>query len=153
MTADRAMPDMPQDPYAPDDPALREDLAGMLGDPLPANWRDPRAIAARQDRLAATAAIVGEAALECVRAYLDMRQRHPQVIKLYTDIPVLRRFGEEMAELYAARLCYIRETQRGDGSLIVMEALTCSCGATIATVVDSILDNLIREPPATGTAE
>lgn len=143
--AEHAMTTNDPDPRAPSDPASCEALARLLGDPLPADWRDPSAITARQDHLAAIAAIAGEAALECVVRYVDLRQQDPQRTKLAPEAPELHRFGAEMLALAQCLRRYAHETQRSDGPQIIMEALTCSAGATVATAVDGVLDQIIRE--------
>jgi hypothetical protein len=125
------------DPHAPGDPEVCEDIARMLGDPLPADWRDPAAVAARQDHLAAVAAITGEAAIEVFRAFFDARARNQPYDP---DAPETRRLVDETTELLKALRAYVHHTQRGDGRRIITGHLTTSAGAAIAGFVNEGLD-------------
>jgi hypothetical protein len=113
-----------------------EALAELLDDPMPSDWREPAAIAARQDHLAAVAQLAGEAALEVIRAYLEGVQLDPET-------PVVRRGGDEIAELVRALCCYNRETGRGDARQIIKAAVTCSAGEAVAAFVDNTLQHII----------
>jgi hypothetical protein len=120
----------------------QEVLADPLDDPLPADWQDPEAVAARQDMLAATASFAGEAALNVL---LASGQAAALGARLEPDAPEVSRFGTEMAALLRGLRTYTWNTQRGDGRVIITDALTSSAGATIAALVDGVLDRLIRE--------
>ena len=130
------------DRYAPCDPEACEDIARMLGNPLPADWREPDAVSARQDHLAAVAMIAGEAALEWVVAHADAQQRG---LSLGPDAPSLSRLVDELAALLQALQRYVHDTQRGDARQIITDALTDSAGATLAAMVDGCFDRYIEE--------
>lgn len=131
------------DRYAPSDPTLCEKLAALLDDPLPADWRDPAAIARRRAQLSVAAIRAGEAAVEAAR----LAQSAVSV-----DAPcvgaAVKRFGAVMADLFMGLRKYLHETQRSDGLVIVWETLSRSVGEPASTVIDGILDRLIRESRA-----
>jgi hypothetical protein len=130
------------DRYAPRDPEACEDIARMLGDPLPANWRDPEAVSARQDHLTALAMMAGEAAVECVVVYGDARQHG---LPLGGDTPAFSRIVDELAALLQALRQYVHDTQRGDARQIIMDALTASAGGSVAAMVDGLFDRYISD--------
>jgi hypothetical protein len=130
-----------RDRYAPEDPEWSEELALMLGDPLPLDWRDPQAAATRQELLATAARAAGDAAREYAALRLGLDEDHPQ------GKQGAAAFGTAMAVLYRARQRYIRETQRSDAGMVIMDALSTAVGEDVAAFVDGVLDNLLREPP------
>jgi hypothetical protein len=118
---------------------LAVQAAQLLNDPLPANWRDPEAVRARQDHLYAVASLAGEAALNAVARHLEWHAREQPAD--YAD-PVLQRLYSELAALERAMGSYTQETQRDDATGIVHEAMDQSAGATVAAFTMGILAKL-----------
>lgn len=111
-----------------------ERLAQLLGDPLPADWRKPHAISARQNHLAAVAAISAEAALECVLACAERKHRGEP---FDNSAPTVERLIAEQLALFRAWQRYRHDTQRDDARQIVVDAWTDSAGAVVATFMDN----------------
>lgn len=132
----------PVDVRAPTEPEIAEGIALLLNDPLPTDWQDSAAIAARQTDLAGAAHVAAEAVLEAVLARAEAQQ---QAIPLSMDAPEVKRVGAEIWALVQALRRYVHETQRGDGRQIVMHAMECSAGAALAKIAYDVFDRMLAD--------
>ena len=110
-----------------------EALAEMLGDPLPADWRDALAVQARQDHLAALAYAAADAGLELLLHYGRQRRVSP-------DDPPVDAFLGGILGLDKGWRRYTHDTQRGDAGAIVHDAVQAHAGSLIAAWVEWSLE-------------
>jgi hypothetical protein len=119
-----------------DDRHPAEEIAELLGDPLPRDWRDPLAIEARAEHLAALAYTAADAWLALITHHANNPGRvHPD------DAPVDAMAGA-ILELEQGLRNYTRKTQRGDGAAIVYTAVSLRLGSVGAEWIRSSIDRL-----------
>jgi hypothetical protein len=118
-----------------------EELAALLNDPVPTDWRDPEAVAGRQSHLMGIAYVAGEAAQDAVLAAAAANTRGESIP---TTDPLVQRLGTLVWEIYDGLRTYVHDTQRGDGRELIREGLEMSAGATIGALVDGVLDRVIE---------
>lgn len=114
-----------------------EAVAELLDDPLPADWAQPDAIAARQGHLAGLAYLTADAAHEAAQAFAQARQRG---MPFTPDTPAVRRAGTEVVALVQALRRYVHDTQRDDGWHIIGDVLRDVAGETLGALVADVLD-------------
>jgi hypothetical protein len=122
-------------------PEFCERVAQLLDDPLPADWRDPAALAARQNTLATIACIItGDAVLDWAQEAAVACQEDG---RRTLDDPGVARVLDEMFALFQGLRTYVGGTQRDDGRGIIVDALEATAGAGVAAFVDGMLDRAI----------
>jgi hypothetical protein len=107
-------------------------LAELLGNPMPADWRDPQAIQARRDHVAAVAHLAGHAMLDGVVRFKELQDA---ALPFPSTDPCVAAFGAEMVALDRAMRSYTYQTQRGDVLDVVQKALEGVLGAAAPLVM------------------
>lgn len=115
-----------------------EAIGDMLGDPLPADWRDALAIEARRDHLAALAHAAAEGAVEWVLRTLG----RPVVGGANPDDPALEPLIKAVLAVDEGWRRYTHDTQRDDAGAIVYEAAEFWAGSLIASFIEGALEGL-----------
>jgi hypothetical protein len=99
-----------------------EEIAELLGDPLPADWRDQLAVEARADHLAALASAAAEAGWALIL-------RGAEVGKVPPEDEAVDALVDAALELEKGLRRYTHDTQRGDGNEIAYTAIALRLGA------------------------
>ena len=115
-----------------------ETVADLLGDPLPSDWRDARAVEAHQDHLAALAAETAEAAVEWLVRAAELGSG----TKRLSDDPTLDGLLDALITLDQGWRSYVHDTQRDDAGSIVYGAAEFSAGPLVAAFVEGSLERL-----------
>ena len=115
-----------------------EDIAEMLGDPLPTDWRDPLATEARAQHLAALADEASDAALALVLYYSEHGSAPP------IDDPMVDVFADAVFELDSGSRRYTHDTQNGNAADIIYTAVALKLGSEGADWISASLER-VRE--------
>jgi hypothetical protein len=114
----------------------------MLGDPVPPDWSDPAAIAARTGHLEAVAALAGTMLLEALVYTLEFqkRGRAPQI-----DAPPTTAAGNALLSLHQALIRYTHDTRHYDGMEVAWQAMESAVGGDIAARMVGVLQRFTAE--------
>lgn len=119
-----------------------EQIAQLLGGPLPVDWDHPHAIEARQDHLVARAVVAATACVEALIHFHSLAEREAPA--RLEDAPVAA-LADALAALDQARRRHTYDTQRSDALEVTECGAAWECGATIAVVVTGLLERLRRD--------
>jgi hypothetical protein len=108
----------------------------MLGDPVPSDWSDPEAIAARTRHLEAAAALSSTMMLEALVHTLETRKRG--MAPLF-DAPPMTTAGDALLSLHQALIRYTHDTLRYDAMEVAWQAMESAVGGDIAARMMGLL--------------
>jgi hypothetical protein len=112
-----------------------EALAELLGDPLPADWRDHLARQARRDHLAALAYATADATTEVLRRTVELGGKCP------AGDPISEAFLDNLLALERGWRRFVHDTDSEAGP-IVAEALEFAGGKYVRRFVEAALETL-----------
>ena len=113
-----------------------EEIAELLGDPLPPDWRDELAVQARADHLAALASVAAEAGWALILRGAELDARVP------SDDPTVDALGAAATDLDLGLRRYSHDTQKGNGWEIAYTAVALKLGAAGADWIMAGIERL-----------
>ena len=116
---------------------MAEEVAALLSDLLPPDWRDELAIQARQEHLAVLAYAAADAAAELILREGEARRRNE---RLTAGSAAMQAWLDALFALDRGWRRYTHDTQRSDAGAIVYEAAEGWGGASLALFVEGGLD-------------
>ena len=124
---------------AVDDVRIEIEIDALLDDPVPADWREPAARAARREQLTDTAC---QAARATVELLVHNRMALARGVQVRADDAPVVAMARATEALHRALVRYRHDTRLQDGLEVVQGAMAAEAGPGVAAVATELLTRL-----------